>query len=176
LFVTCALIAVCAPAGGAEPAGSADRERSLRAFLQRWAGEANHPVEESTRYWSAWVRLRKDHASQVIVYVQGRDWCGSGGCKMLVLEPMGETFRLFGDTTITRPPIRILSHMTNGWRDISVHVEGGGIIPGYDAVLPFVRGQYTANPTVPPARKRTHEPVTATVITGEEVGQPLFGR
>lgn len=174
LLAACTLMEGGSPVQSAEPASRADREESVRAFLQCWAAERGDSVQESTRYTSAWVSLRNDRALEVIVYIQGSGWCGSGGCPLLVLEPKGETFRVVGYTTITWPPIRILAHVTNGWHDIGVHVAGGGIVPGYDAGLPFDGNKYPLNPTALPARKLTGERVKATIITGKEVSQPLF--
>jgi len=42
----------------------------------------------------------------------------------------------------------VLSHRTNGWRDLSVLVAGGGIIPGYQAVLQFDGRAYPSNPAM----------------------------
>ena len=173
LLAVGALLGGCSSAARAEPARAAAREGSLRAFLQRWATGKGDSLEESM-YTRAWVSLRSDRAMQVVVYIQGKGWCGSGGCTLLVLEPRGETFRVIGHMTITRPPIRILARTTNGWHDIGVHVAGGGIHPGYDAGVPFDGEQYAPNPTFPPARNVTGERVTATVITGHEGEQPLF--
>jgi hypothetical protein len=37
--------------------------------------------------------------------------------------------------------------------DIGVWVQGGGIQPGYEAVLRFNAHEYPKNPSVPPARR-----------------------
>jgi hypothetical protein len=70
----------------------------------------------------------------------------------MVLEHAGAGYRVRGDISISRPPIAVLPTRTHGWRDISVFVAGGGILPGYSAVLPFDGEQYPENPSVPPAR------------------------
>jgi hypothetical protein len=170
-LAACALLGAGASASGAAQDRTVNPDHSLRAFLRGWAGKREDP---DTRYTRAWVSLRDDGAQQVIVYIEGRSWCGSGGCSMLVLEPKGGAFRIVGYSTITRPPIRVLARVSNGWRDIGVRVAGGGINPGYDAGLPFDGKQYPLNPSVPPARNATGERVKATAITGKEAGQPLF--
>ena len=171
VLATCALM-LTSPVASAQVKPDS-QEESLRRFLRRWARDHNAAARD-TRYVRAWVNLRGEGAQQVIVYVEGQSWCGSGGCTMLVLAREGGGFRIVGYSTITHPPIRILAHVTNGWHDIGVSVRGGGVIPGYDAGLPFDGEKYPLNPSVPPARKATGEPVIATVITGEEPGQPLY--
>ncbi len=42
---------------------------------------------------------------------------------------------------------------TKGWRDLTVLVSGGGIVPGYRAILPFDGREYPSNPTMAPARE-----------------------
>jgi hypothetical protein len=126
---------------------------SLKTFLQKNLGESYPPFEREgpTRYSSAFVDLKDDGTKDVIVYVSGRGWCGTGGCVMLILAPEGESYRVVTETTITRPPIRVLATKSNGWHDISVLVAGGGIQPGYEAGISFDGKTYPSNPSVLPA-------------------------
>jgi len=54
--------------------------------------------------------------------------------------------------TITHPPIRMLNGTSNGWHNLGVWVQGGGILPGYEAELRFDGKTYPNNPTVLPAQ------------------------
>jgi hypothetical protein len=166
----CALVA--AASSPAKPANAATDEQELRIFLRAWEGDT--PDAREVSYKRAWVDLRGDGGRQAIVYVQDR--CGSGGCTLLVLEHDGRTFRIVGEITITRPPIQILSHVTNGWHDIGVFVAGGGTPDRYQAGVPFEGKQYALNPTVPPARNAKGERVKATVITRNDPSLPLFDK
>ena len=91
-------------------------------------------------------------------------FCGTGGCHTLVLDPHGDTYNVLASLTITRPPIRVLPSTTNGLRDITVWVQGGGISLGYEALLPFDGRQYATNPTIAPARKLRGSVAGETVI------------
>jgi hypothetical protein len=149
---------------------------SLKSFLQSCLGKPYTPFERegATRYSSVFVDLKGDGTTEVIVYVSGRAWCGSGGCIMLILAPEGTSYRVVTRTTITRPPIRILNTKSNGWHDISVVVAGGGIQLGDEAILPFDGKTYPSNPSVPPAR-RSIEKIQGKIVipvTAEE--QPLY--
>ena len=49
-----------------------------------------------------------------------------------------------------RTPITVLDTSTNGWRDLTVAVSGGGMAGG-NALLKFDGEAYPSNPTVEPA-------------------------
>jgi hypothetical protein len=103
-------------------------------------------------YKVAFVDLNADNSPEAVVYVEGREWCGSGGCNTLILRRDGSSYRIVTATTITRPPIRVLQSRSHGWRDLSIWVEGGGNPRGYEALLPFDGKTYPSNPSVSPAR------------------------
>jgi len=147
---------------------------SLRSFLQSYLGKPYAPFERdgATRYSSAFVDLKGDGTKEAIVYINGRAWCGSGGCTALILAPERASYRVVTMTTVTRLPIRILNSKSNGWRDISVVVAGGGIQPGYEAILPFNGKTYPSNPTVPPAHRSNGESqgeIVLSVATEEQL-------
>ena len=86
---------------------------------------------------------------------------------MLVLARDGNTYRVVTRTTITRPPIRVLSTRSNGWHDIAVWVQGGGSQQGYEAELSFDGKSYPANPSVPPARRLSGETDSEVAVSPE---------
>ena len=127
---------------------------SLTIFLQHYLNETYGALEEHgpTNYSSAFVDLNDDGTREVIVYVTGRGWCGTGGCLMLILEPDGPAYTVIARTGISWPPIRVLTTKSNGWHDLTVAAAGGGMQPGYEAELSFNGETYPSNPSVPPAR------------------------
>lgn len=86
------------------------------------------------------------------VLLSGPEYCGSGGCKLLILERDGDGFTVLGDTTVTRAPIRVLDSSSHGRPDVGVRVAGGGG-EAYEARLSFDGTRYPSNPTVAPARR-----------------------
>jgi hypothetical protein len=150
------------------------QEDSLKLFLQDYLADSRSDERESTRYFPAFVDLKDGGTQEVIVYVTGRSWCGSGGCRTLVLAPKGSSYEVVTHATITRPPIRVLTTKSNGWHDISVWVQGGGIQPGYEAELPFDGKTYPSNPSVPPARRIVQEIAGEVVIPLTGKGIPLY--
>ncbi|MGD0886563.1 MAG: hypothetical protein ABSA46_17120 [Thermodesulfovibrionales bacterium] len=132
-------------------------EESLRHFLQTLDSD------KTTRYIAAFRDLNGDGTPEVLVYMLGDSWCGSGGCSLLVLKQNGSSWRIITETTVTQPPIRVLATTYHGWHNIGVWVQGGGVQPGYEAELRFNGRTYPRNPTVPPAR-RLKENITGEVV------------
>jgi hypothetical protein len=147
---------------------------SLRAYLRADLFDP-HDAGPDTRAATALVDLDGDGRREAIVYVSGSTMCGSGGCHLLILTRAGASWREVARTAITWPPIRVLSARTRGWRDIGVFVAGGGILPGYEAVLKFDGRRYPPNPSMVP-RRRGPPPPGRTVIGRDGPGAPVYGR
>lgn len=127
-------------------------KRFLRSHLSLGGNET---PDTTTRITAVSVKSDDGKSEEDIVYVSGQDWCGSGGCTMLILKPADSSFKVLGRVTIVQLPIRVLRSMHNGHPDIGVYVQGGGILSGYEAVLAFNGKRYPSNPSTPPARKAT---------------------
>jgi hypothetical protein len=114
---------------------------------------------ESTLHVSSYKRaeadLNGDGLPETFVYVTDPSHCGSGGCTLVVLSSEGQGFRVVLRSTVTQLPIRLLATSTQGWRDIGVNVEGGGITRPHVARLRFDGASYPSNPTVAPAMPLT---------------------
>ncbi len=163
------LVATCLAKAQRKPdATPSAAEESLKRFLQT--------VDENkkTRYVAAFRDLNSDGTPEAIVYLIGTKWCGSGGCNTLILTRDATSWRIVAKITITRPPIRVLTKTSNGWRSIGVWVQGGGIQPGYEAELRFDGKTYPRNPSVPPARRLKGKPAGEVVIASAQDGTPLY--
>jgi hypothetical protein len=132
-------------------------EARLQAFLSTFIGDSDRSAGDTAQFKSAFIDLKDDGRFDALVYISGPLWCGSGGCRLVILAPSKSTYRVITATTITWPPIRVLKSKTNGWHDIGVWVQGGGIQPGYEARLPFDGRAYPSNPSMPPARRITEK-------------------
>ncbi len=139
---------------------AATAEEDIRHFLLQ-----EYPDAPTINYALAWSDLDGDGADEAIVHVAGPYFCGSGGCNTLVLTAAGPMWRKVADMTVSRTPVTVMDGATNGWKDITVAVAGGGG-PSGTALLRFDGEAYPGNPTVPPA-----EMVEAggTVLLAEDV-------
>lgn len=116
---------------------------AVASFVQQTLGTSS--------YKRADADLNGDGRAEALLYVTDRDYCGSGGCTLVVLSQKGSGYRVVLRSTVTQLPIRVLPTSTRGWRDIGVTVAGGGITRPYVARLRFNGNRYPSNPTVPPA-------------------------
>jgi hypothetical protein len=162
LFVLLALCP-CAPA----------QEGKLRKFLQNYVESSDVPEIKPQRYIAAFVHLRDDNTRQVIVYLFGPAWCGTGGCTTLILSQKDSSYEIITEISIVQRPIRILDTKSNGWHDLGVWVQGGGIQPGYEARLSF-DGEYPSNPSVPPAKPLVKKVAGKVVVSRSATGEPLY--
>jgi len=155
----------------AEPQVSGRDETSLKTFLRNYVSSPDYDYT-TTRYVAAPVQL-EDNTTDIIVYFTDQNSCGSSGCTTLILAPMGSSYKVITSIPAARLPIRILDTTTNGWRDIGVWVQGGGIRSGYEAVLSFDGTTYPKNPSVAPARELNHTEGRVLIDKGEE-GKLLY--
>jgi hypothetical protein len=176
ILVFVLMLASTATLAKAQQPSNSTPDNSLREFIRHYLGEPDAPSEKegSTHYSGVFVDLNDDGKKEVIVYVSGRMWCGTGGCVMLILALDGESYRVVTRTTVTKLPIRVLTTKSNGWHDISVAVAGEAIQPGYEAELSFDGKTYPSNPTVPPARRLSGKAQGGTVITDSTKDRALY--
>lgn len=77
------------------------------------------------------------------------DWCGSGGCTLLIFEHHQESWRFNSRITLVNTPINLGNQRNHGWQDLIFHVSGGGAkanrhLMQYDGI------SYPLNPSVAP--------------------------
>ena len=148
------------------------QEPSLRAFLQARFHDA-HADSPDTRIVTAWADLGGDRRPEALIYVISGDFCGSGGCNLMIFTPAGRSWRQVADISIANPPIRLLATSRHGWRDIAVTVAGGGART-HEALLAFNGRAYPGNPSVPPARALRRAVPGRVLISDGDRGRPLF--
>jgi hypothetical protein len=149
------------------------QQDSLKKFLQDYLKRPFYDYK-TARYFAAFVDLKDDGMQEAIVYLTDQPSCGSGGCTALILAPEGSSYRVVTSITIVRPPIRVLANKSNGWHDLAVWVQGGGIQPGYEAELPFDGRTYPKNPSTPPARPSAGIAAGAVVVPSGSRGALLY--
>jgi hypothetical protein len=85
-----------------------------------------------------------------LVYLVGMNWCGTGGCNLLILRPGTAGWEPVGNVSRVSNPVRLLATSTNGLPDIGVTVSGGGGPPAYEAKLSFDGRAYPRFPSDEP--------------------------
>ena len=103
-------------------------------------GDDSHPVLRTFQF-----DLNGDGREDAIVLLTGNEWCGSGGCNMLVFQGTEKSFSFISTSTITNVPIAVLPETRHGWHTLIV--RSGKT----DAVLMRFNGQkYPSNPSMQP--------------------------
>ncbi|QIG55049.1 hypothetical protein G6N82_13645 [Altererythrobacter sp. BO-6] len=123
----------------------ANAEEDIRHFLLQ-----EYPDAAPLKYALAWHDLDGDGADEAIVHLVTPYFCGSGGCNTLVLTGAGPMWRKVGEISVSRTPVSVLETRSNGWKDLTVAIGGGGGASG-NALLKFDGTAYPSNPTVAPA-------------------------
>lgn len=89
--------------------------------------------------------LNGDHLPDAIVLLQSQDWCGSGGCTMLVFRGTATGFTQVSRSTVTGEPVRATAERRRGWRTLIVTSKGKGeVLIGFDGM------GYAPNPSLQP--------------------------
>jgi hypothetical protein len=159
--------------GGALPAAGASAPRAaLETFLREYVKAAQGEPDKATRYLAAEADLKAGGGPETLVYLTGSDWCGTGGCALLVLKWDGGSYKLIEEVSPTRLPVRVLDSRHAGWRDLAVWVGGGGVAHGYEAVLEFDGKAYPDNPTT--VLVKSAGPAGRNLWSGNDEGAPLF--
>ena len=105
--------------------------------------------------------LNGDGVQEAVVLLTDTDWCGSGGCTLLVARHRGAAWQLISKITLVHPPVIALERKRSGWQSLSVIVGGGGEVT-HPVILDFRRGRYPSSPTTvpsPPAPSPSGEPL-----------------
>ena len=113
----------------------------LMTAIQGYVGKKGH--QERPPFRHALTDLNADGQVDAIVLLLGSNWCGSGGCNMLVLRGTNDGFTFVSASTITNEPIRVSPENTQGWKTLIVHSKGKG-----DVLMQFNGTHYPLNPSL----------------------------
>jgi hypothetical protein len=135
-------------------------------FLQTSFAEARAEWPD-TSYVAAFADLNGDGRAEALVSLHSGLFCGSGGCALYIYTPEGASWREVAELTIVNAPVRLLSTRSRGWRDLAVHVRGGGIEIPREARIRFDGTTYASNPSLAP-RIRGRAPGRVLIGEGSE--------
>lgn len=125
-------IYVWEPLSGATSAMRPDA--AIESAILRTAPDYTRKIvgDERARYAFERVDLNGDGREEVLVYLMGSFFCGTGGCTLLVLREAPEGGYLpVNDYSITQLPVIVSPVKRNGWNDIWRMESGGGVEASY---------------------------------------------
>jgi len=163
----CALVALSSiPALAQTP-----QRNSLHAFLQTAFADARENWPD-TGYAAAFADLDGDGRDEALVSLHSGLFCGSGGCALYIYTPAGSSWRPVAELTIVNAPVRVLESRTRGWRDLAVHVRGGGVEIPHEARIRFDGRTYASNPSM--ASRLRGRPSGRVLIGDDTESRALF--
>lgn len=148
------------PTASAEPVEQVSEPAPMTA--EDWI-RANHKDAVSSdlgklQYATAETDLDGDGTPEVLVYLGGPMFCGTGGCNLAVLKREGGDLIQVSETSVVQLPVGVLDSKSHDWRDLAVSVSGGGMTEGISR-LRFTGSRYPGNasvevsPNAPPISK-----------------------
>ena len=134
---------------GAEASEEATETAPMRA--EDWI-RANHRDALTSdlgklQYATAETDLDGDGTPEVLVYLGGPMFCGTGGCNLAVLKRQDGDLVQVSETSVVQLPVGVLDSKSHGWRDLAVTVSGGGMAEGISRLRLSGRG-YPTNASV----------------------------
>jgi hypothetical protein len=142
-------------AASPEPTASAEVSKAAAEPTPMTAEDwirANHKDALSTdlgklQYATAETDLDGDGTPEVLVYLGGPMFCGTGGCNLVVLKRQDGDLIQVSETSVVQLPVGVLDSKSHGWRDLAVTVSGGGMAEGVSRLRFSGRG-YPTNASV----------------------------
>jgi len=112
----------------------------LEVALAKWSAP-----EVLERYQYSLVDLNSDGKLDAIAFITDQDYCGNGGCSMVVLKGTDQGYEVVSASTLTQKPIFVLAEVRFGWHSLAVALGGFGREPGL-VLLRFNGMEYPSNP------------------------------
>lgn len=126
--------------------GSATFNENVDAAFRDYLGEEGVKQAAGTRYRWLTQDLNGDFQDELLIFT---DWCGSGGCTLLVFANDNKVWRFNSRITLVHLPFQMSTTTHHGWHDLVMPVGGGGA-KAASRVLAFDGKLYPGNPSVAP--------------------------
>lgn len=98
------------------------------------------------QFKTAYYDLNQDGYQDAFVYLNDRDWCGTGGCTALIFKGCEQGYQFKSKSMVTQLPILVTNHSSRGWFDIIVSTRGKEHV-----ILAFDGQRYPINPSMQPS-------------------------
>ncbi|MGL6170681.1 MAG: COG3650 family protein [Vibrio sp.] len=125
--------------------GRADYRADVDQAIRRYFA-LHQTATDDTQYRWLEYDLNGDEQPELLVQL---DWCGTGGCTLLIFEQHQQQWRFNSRMTLVQNPIRLGQQTHHGWRDLMLSVSGGGAKPAVHR-LQYNGISYPLNPSVAP--------------------------
>lgn len=115
---------------------TAQRDPAVEAAILRTSPDYTSAMIEvgggqKARYLYTRADLNDDGQDEVIVYMLGSIFCGTGGCNLLILTGNEDGYRVVNDFPTSRVPLVATRETSHGWQGLVREVSGGGVPTEY---------------------------------------------
>lgn len=110
--------------------------------------ENNFLTNDDKRFSFYEIDLNADQNNEYLIYLQGSNFCGSGGCSFYLLN---NDFSVNTYFTVTNPPIFRSASKTDGWHDLILfgdYNKDGGVINYIYLKYDKLKSKYPSNPSM----------------------------
>lgn len=105
--------------------------------------------EDNVRYYYNKADLNEDGNPEIFAYIVGPPVCGTGGCSGAIFKQETGEYKLLSTFSLVNNPVIVSNIKANGYRDIIMHVFGGGI-ESFFARVKYDGTTYPSNPSIQP--------------------------
>ena len=142
------------PRVGRPVPGELARDEVLEALVLQYAAARGQRGVVYYRYNR--VDLNADGVPEILLHIDGRAVCETGGCPLLILRLLDDVYTPVSTIALTSRPIVVSENRTEGWNDLILWQRryGDGDRSQY-VVLSYNSGSYPENPSTLPARPLT---------------------
>ncbi len=120
-----------ASAASFETEPDAELEAAILQASPEYTRELVEISSSPARYLYSRVDLNDDGKEEVLAYMLGSIFCGSGGCNLLLFTEADLGYALVDTFPLSRTPIVVSPEKTNGWSDLFKLESGGGAPASY---------------------------------------------
>ncbi|WP_086981876.1 hypothetical protein [Vibrio aphrogenes] len=131
-------------------AGSNQYNAQVDATLRHYF-KINRTDPKNNRYRWLTYDLNNDQKPELFVLT---DWCGSGGCTVLMFENHNDQWQFNSRITQVHTPIQVTNYHHFGWRDLIIPVSGGGV-PAAHHLMSYTGVSYPLNASTAPVTSQS---------------------
>ena len=129
------------------------REQQLKQKIHAY-------TQEQALFDVAFDDLNNDGKEDAIVLLKGQNWCGSGGCTLLIFKGQpNQQFDFVSKTTLVDTPVYSTTYLHNEWKQLLVYSPKHGQV-----MLKFDGTRYPLNPSLLPVQNAKLELNTSKLL------------
>jgi hypothetical protein len=87
-------------------------------------------INSNDSYTYNYVDLNGDGKPEVIVYLSGRYFCGTGGCQVLIFKLVGKEYKSLSGMGLVRPPFIVTEAKSNKYKNLVMYSRNYGVRKG----------------------------------------------